>query len=392
MDAFVRLDPRPSVDRGGHQGRGEDACSDRADRLPRLQSVLRPDPPIAAAVHELGLTILGRNTRPARSMNQARRHPSGWPPPPTPSTLDALRGKGSARRHRGPIIRSGTTIRTCRGTSSSVPDRARLRPQPYPPPDAILAAMTAPTLDAEPACPGPVLGLPPQTTRRSGACVPSAGRSTRSLAKHGTALAAQNPWSTPFSAWAFHRAWWDAYGANAHDETLVVVRRGPRRRTDGDRPSDASTRGRTDGRCDAHDASAMPTDVGSDGRCPEREGDPVRRSYHSDYATVLGDPGRSSRGRAGRRRLRRAPVGDDGMSSTCDAFGCQDPTGNAARRARSASERPRPSLTVEREDVCPVVTFPRASTSRATSRRSGRRNATRSGARSAEPRRSARSV
>ena len=31
------------------------------------------------------------------------------------------------------------------------------------------------------------------------------------------------PCATPFSAWAFHRAWWDAYGANAHEETLVFV-------------------------------------------------------------------------------------------------------------------------------------------------------------------------
>ena len=36
-------------------------------------------------------------------------------------------------------------------------------------------------------------------------------------------LAAPHPWATPFAAWAFHRAWWDAYGATAHDQTLVVV-------------------------------------------------------------------------------------------------------------------------------------------------------------------------
>ena len=35
-------------------------------------------------------------------------------------------------------------------------------------------------------------------------------------------LAARTPWATPFSRWAFHRAWWDAYGDTAHDETLVV--------------------------------------------------------------------------------------------------------------------------------------------------------------------------
>jgi len=35
-------------------------------------------------------------------------------------------------------------------------------------------------------------------------------------------LASQTPWSTPFSRWAFHRAWWDAYGDTAHDETLLI--------------------------------------------------------------------------------------------------------------------------------------------------------------------------
>ncbi len=28
--------------------------------------------------------------------------------------------------------------------------------------------------------------------------------------------------ATPFSRWTFHRAWWDAYGSNAHDEYLLV--------------------------------------------------------------------------------------------------------------------------------------------------------------------------
>ena len=36
-------------------------------------------------------------------------------------------------------------------------------------------------------------------------------------------LAAKDPWATPFAEWAFHRAWWDAYGANAHDQTIVIV-------------------------------------------------------------------------------------------------------------------------------------------------------------------------
>ena len=37
------------------------------------------------------------------------------------------------------------------------------------------------------------------------------------------ALAGRSPWATPFSGWAFQRAWWDAYRANAHEETLVLV-------------------------------------------------------------------------------------------------------------------------------------------------------------------------
>ena len=41
------------------------------------------------------------------------------------------------------------------------------------------------------------------------------------------ALAARTPWATPFSGWAFQRAWWDAYGANAHEETLLVCADGP---------------------------------------------------------------------------------------------------------------------------------------------------------------------
>ncbi|HXG26494.1 MAG TPA: hypothetical protein VNL94_06545, partial [Candidatus Binatia bacterium] len=32
-----------------------------------------------------------------------------------------------------------------------------------------------------------------------------------------------NPYATPFSRWAFHRAWWDAYGENAVPDTLRIV-------------------------------------------------------------------------------------------------------------------------------------------------------------------------
>ena len=45
-------------------------------------------------------------------------------------------------------------------------------------------------------------------------------------------LAGRNPWATPFSAWAFQRAWWDAYGGTAHEQYLCFVAEG----ADGRRP------------------------------------------------------------------------------------------------------------------------------------------------------------
>ena len=91
--------------------------------------------------------------------------------------------------------------------------------------------MTVPALDLEPACPAPI--EPPRTAAPDATLTLRAERRPFSSIPRETwdTLAARNPWATPFSAWAFHRAWWDAYGANAHEETLVVV--------PADAPSDA---------------------------------------------------------------------------------------------------------------------------------------------------------
>ena len=83
--------------------------------------------------------------------------------------------------------------------------------------------MISPALDAEPALPGP------DRTPAGGAPVAAptlrVERRTIDGIRPATwdALAARNPWATLFSGWAFQRAWWDAYGANAHEETLAVV-------------------------------------------------------------------------------------------------------------------------------------------------------------------------
>ncbi len=84
--------------------------------------------------------------------------------------------------------------------------------------------MTTQTLEREPACPGPTLG--------SGVAATPAASDLRVEDRPFDAiaratwdgLAALNPWATPFADWAFHRAWWDAFGPNAHEQTLVVVR------------------------------------------------------------------------------------------------------------------------------------------------------------------------
>jgi hypothetical protein len=42
----------------------------------------------------------------------------------------------------------------------------------------------------------------------------------------------RTPWATPFSRHCVQKAWWDAYGATAHDQTLVVAdEAGPGRRS-----------------------------------------------------------------------------------------------------------------------------------------------------------------
>ena len=92
------------------------------------------------------------------------------------------------------------------------------------PSGAILRAVTLPAAaDADPAC------------HDEGAAIPAGpGDPLRPLvARRATfedvspqawdALAARNPWATPFARWAFHRAWWDGYGASAHDETVLVA-------------------------------------------------------------------------------------------------------------------------------------------------------------------------
>jgi CelD/BcsL family acetyltransferase involved in cellulose biosynthesis len=99
-------------------------------------------------------------------------------------------------------------------------------------------------------------------------------------------LAARNPAATPFSAWAFHRAWWDGYGANAHDETIALVRGAdpepvaiaPLMHRHAVEPGDAET-----ATVLRHGESLELTPV-----APSAKAVYFGASYHADYATLLG--------------------------------------------------------------------------------------------------------
>ena len=176
-------------------------------------------------------------------------------------------------------------------------------------------------------------------------------------------LAAQSPWATPFSGWAFQRAWWDAYGVNAHEETLVIV------------PADAPPGAPTEIVAIVpfmHRHEVEPTDAET--HTTMRHGAEVELtpvpptatavffggSYHADYATILAAPADLPAVAeavadhlidTGSRRpwdvvdLRRLRLGDPAADVLAAAFG-----------AREIAEGW--TLNLEREDVCPVAQLP----------------------------------
>jgi CelD/BcsL family acetyltransferase involved in cellulose biosynthesis len=180
------------------------------------------------------------------------------------------------------------------------------------------------------------------------------------------ALAARSPWSTPFSSWAFHRAWWDAYAANAHEETVVIV------------PADVSSGGSADPvailplmhrhEVEASDALTHTTmrhgaDAALTPVAPDATAVFFGASYHADYATVLSAPDDlpavagalaaylavDRPGHWDALDLRRLRCGDPAADALASAFG-----------ARASTEGW--TLDLEREDVCPVVTLPAGAT------------------------------
>jgi CelD/BcsL family acetyltransferase involved in cellulose biosynthesis len=229
---------------------------------------------------------------------------------------------------------------------------------------AILAAVTSPTVETEPACPG--LSEPAPDFAPSHRLVAVRRPFSRIPQPLWDALAARSPWATPFAAWAFHRSWWDAYGATAHEQTLVVVDRSDAADPDAApvaivplmhrhevEPDDAVIRSTM-----RHAAGSPLTPVE-----PTATAVFFGASYHADYATILSAPGdlpavadavvaylagqpgaHDAPGQWDVVDLRRLQHDDPAVDALAGAF------------ARAAAVC-RWNVTVEQEDVCPVLTL-----------------------------------
>jgi len=220
-------------------------------------------------------------------------------------------------------------------------------------------------LQAEPACPGTgpaaeSATAPPRRLRAERRSFDSIDPATWGR------LAGANPWATPFSSWGFHRAWWDAYGETAHDQTVVVA--------DGDAGPAAEPVAIVPL---MHRHQVEPTD-------PERhttmrhatgaELTPVEphakavffgASYHADYATVLTAPEdlTAVSDALVEHLAARQPAGETHPMPwdvvDLRRLRCGDPAGDALAAAFGRREIAEGwTLNVEREDVCPVVTLP----------------------------------
>jgi CelD/BcsL family acetyltransferase involved in cellulose biosynthesis len=177
-------------------------------------------------------------------------------------------------------------------------------------------------------------------------------------------LAASTPWATPFSRWGVQRAWWDAYGANAHDQTLVVVDDAapddampvaivPLMHRHEVEPDDAILRTRMRGA--GHAAPLTPV-------APDRKAVFFGASYHADYATVLARPADlPAVARAVADALAAGATPGDPHPDPWDVIDlrrlrCGDPAADelaVAFGAHLASDGW--SVVREREEVCPVL-------------------------------------
>jgi CelD/BcsL family acetyltransferase involved in cellulose biosynthesis len=277
--------------------------------------------------------------------------------------------------------REGPEVPKCRGTvrEAAASDHL-LRPQLFQRADDILAGVTFQLIEAVPACPPAAEAAIKweQAASRGGEPTRGAQKADRRLVvqecrfddvarETWDALVDRAPAATPFSRWAFHRAWWDGYGATAHDQTLVVTDASS---TAGDslpvaivplmhrhevEPSDAETRSTLR---HGNDHGLTPVE-------PTAKAIFFGASYHSDYATVLAAP-------ADLPEVARATVGHLAMMPASGhphpapwdvvdlrRLRCADPAVDALAEAfGAAAPASRWDVVREREDVCPILTLP----------------------------------
>ena len=178
------------------------------------------------------------------------------------------------------------------------------------------------------------------------------------------ALAAANPWATPFSHWAFHRAWWDAYGANAHEETLALVPAGAPDEAEPVAIAPLMHRHEVE----AGDVELRTMMRHADGLAltpvlPDAKAVFFGASYHADYATLLAAPG-DLPAVAQALAAYCASSGDPAHPMPWDVVDLRrlrvgDPVAEALAAAFGACEMAEGwTLNVEPEEVCPVADLP----------------------------------
>lgn len=184
-------------------------------------------------------------------------------------------------------------------------------------------------------------------------------------------LLAATTGATPFSRWTFHRAWWDAYGATAHEQYLVCLSADALRRSGGDPLADPLAIRAIVPLMHRH--AVEPDDVSTatvlrHGSVTEPLGLPpdakvvfMGASYHADYATILAAPEDLDMAAAALADSLAAPADASHGDTPWDVvdlrrFGASDPAFPALEQAfRAAARRHDWDVRAEIEDVCPVV-------------------------------------
>jgi CelD/BcsL family acetyltransferase involved in cellulose biosynthesis len=171
------------------------------------------------------------------------------------------------------------------------------------------------------------------------------------------ALAAATPWATPFSRHCVQKAWWGAYGATAHDQTLVVVDRAAPETLVGIVPL-------------MHRHELEPGDLAARTTIRHQPGRPIRpvpesatavffgASYHADYATVLSAP--SDLNAVCAAVAAELAATDPSRWDVIDLrrLRAADPATDAlAKSLEWVASQAAWCLTREQEDVCPVLTL-----------------------------------